>query len=178
MSERRQGRHAGTGHRRIRVNDAIKSAQLRVVDADGVTLGVLTRRDALEQAVSRGVDLVEIAPQANPPVCKLVAYSKWCYEQDKAAKAKRASTHDTKEIQLGVRIGENDMAVKLRKAVEFLTDGDSVRIVIVFKGREIAHPELGDRVLKAVQSALDPVGRAQQAARREGRRITLTYQAR
>jgi len=173
-------RHAGRSkaHRnddRTRVNRSVTAPLVRLLGVDGQALGVVQLDVAQRQARDAGLDLVEIAPTAEPPVCRIIDYSKWRYQQDKLAKARRQHTPDTKEIQLRIRIGEGDLVTKLRKAREFLTHGDPVRIVVLFKGREITHPELAERLLERVASDLDDIARRHQDARQDGRRITLTY---
>ncbi len=170
---RRRDGHAGDN---ARVNRDIKATHVRLIDVDGTVIGVVSIDDAQRRAQAVGLDLVEIAPKAEPPVCRIINYTKYRYLQDKANKARRHHTPETKEIQFSVRIGEGDLLVKLRKAKEFLQRGESVRIVVQFKGREITHPEIADRLLVRIAGELESSGRTQHSARRDGRKITLTYQ--
>ena len=170
---RRRDAHADD---RVRVNRAITETHVRLIDVDGTAIGVVSIDDARRRALAASTDLVEIAPKAEPPVCRLINYTKYRYLQEKANKARRHHTPDTKEIQFGVRIGEGDLLVKLRKAKEFLQHGEPVRIVVQFKGREITHPEIADRLLARIADGLKDSGRTQHDARRDGRKISLTYQ--
>jgi translation initiation factor IF-3 len=176
VTDRRPGRGSDRNHRdRPRINGSITASTVRLVGADGQMIGVVSIDTARRQARDAGLDLIEIAPGAEPPVCRILDYSKWRYQQDKAAKARRQHTPDTKEVQFGVRIGEGDLVVKLRKAREFLAQGDAVRILVLFKGREVTHPELAERLLERIDRELGGVARAQHDPRKEGRRISLTY---
>lgn len=176
MADQRHGRGADRNHRdRTRVNGGITAPTVRLVGADGQMIGVVSIDVARRHAREAGLDLIEIAPDAAPPVCRILDYSKWRYQQGKAAKARRQHSPDTKEVQFGVRIGEGDLVTKLRKAREFLAQGDSVRILVLFKGREVTHPELADRLLERIGRELGDIARALHDPRREGRRITLTY---
>lgn len=142
---------------------------------DGKALGVVKTAEALASARASGLDLVEVAPQANPPVCRILAYSKWRYQQDRQERAKRQHGQETKIIKFGVRIGEGDLDTKCRKIRELLADGDKVRIVISMKGREVAHPELAEAVLSRVDERVSGSGRREGVSRREGRTISLDY---
>lgn len=176
MAEPHHGRRDSRAGDHARVNRDIKATHVRLIDVDGTAIGIVSIDDARRRALAASLDLVEIAPKAEPPVCRIINYTKYRYLQDKANKARRHHTPETKEIQFGVRIGEGDILVKLRKAKEFLQRGESVRIVIQFKGREIAHPELADRILERIAVELEGSGRAQHSARRDGRKISLIYQ--
>ena len=141
----------------VRINDAIRAKELRVIDTNGAQLGVMSRADALDAARKAGVDLVEISPRANPPVAKIIDWGKYQYqkmkEQQKARRSNKAN--ELKQMRFGLKIGSNDLEIKLRKIRSFLSDGHKVKIQIFFRGREMAHRELGygliDRVMEQLQ---------------------------
>ena len=157
--------------RKHKINDEISAPEVRVVDAQGSPLGVLPRRDALSLALEREVDLVEIAPQANPPVCKIIDYGKFIYEQTKRDKQqKKAQTHSTlKEVRFKAGTDTHDFDFKTRHAREFLEEGHKVKATVMFKGREILHKELGEVVLQRFIDALADVAKIDQPMRMEGR---------
>ena len=131
-----------------RVNKQIKAKEVRLIDENGKQIGIVPLQEALRIASEKGLDLVEVAPQANPPVCKILDYGKFLYELKKkekeARKKQREHAIDVKDMMLSVRIDEHDLKVKLKHMREFLMDGDKVRVRIRFRGREHLHPELGD----------------------------------
>ncbi len=160
---------------RTRVNEAIRAREVRLVGEDGQTIGVVGTAEALAKARASGLDLVEVAPLANPPVCRILAYSKWRYQQERQERSRRQHTQDIKVIKFGVRIGEGDLETKCRKIRELLGDGSKVRIVVFMKGREVAHPELADEVLQRIDQRIASAGRREGASRREGRNVILDY---
>lgn len=155
-----------------RVNKQIKAKEVRLIDENGKQLGILPVQDALRLAGERGLDLVEIAPQANPPVCKMLDYGKFLYELKKkekeAKKKQREHAIDIKDIMLSLRIDEHDLKVKLKHMREFLTDGDKVRVRIRFRGRENLHPELGEKLADRIVQELSDVGQLEGSIKREG----------
>ncbi len=157
--------------RKHKINDEISAPEVRVVDAQGSPLGVLPRREALSIALEREVDLVEIAPQANPPVCKIIDYGKFIYEQTKREKQqKKAQTHSTlKEVRFKAGTDTHDFDFKTRHAREFLEEGHKVKATVMFKGREILHKELGEELLQRFIDALADVAKIDQPMRMEGR---------
>ena len=129
----------------LRINEEIRAREVRLVGEEGEQLGIVQLREALEIAMDKSVDLVEIAPTAKPPVCKLMDYGKYKYEQakkDKEARKKQRTT-EIKEVKLRPNIEDHDFETKARNAQRFLTDGDKVKVTIMFRGREITHPDLG-----------------------------------
>ncbi len=130
----------------------IRAANVRVIDEDGQQLGVLTRAEALSAAAERGLDLVEISPGANPPVAKIIDWGKYNYQKTKQLqKSKRnAKTPDVKQMRFGLKIGEHDLGVKLRKVTEFLVAGHKVKITVIYRGRELAHKDLGFKLADKV----------------------------
>jgi translation initiation factor IF-3 len=129
----------------LRVNEEIRAREIRLIDSDGQQLGIVPLKEGLRIAMERGLDLVEVAPRAKPPVCRIMDYGKYKYEQSKkereARKKKRVIT--VKELKLRPNIEEHDFQVKVRNALRFLQDGDKVKITLMFRGREISHSELG-----------------------------------
>lgn len=145
----------------VRINEAITASELRVIDQTGKQLGILPRQAALEAARQAGLDLVEISPSASPPVTKVIDWGKYQYqklkEQQKARHRNKAN--ELKQMRLGLKIADNDFGIKLRKVRKFLEEGHKVRIVIIFKGREMAHKELGFEMMnnKVIQTLADDV---------------------
>jgi translation initiation factor IF-3 len=131
--------------RSVRINQYIRAQELRVVDESGNQLGLLSLREALELAEKSGLDLVEISANAKPPVAKIIDWGKYQYQQTKQLqKAKKNSKQsEIKQIRFGLRISEHDIEVKKKKIYEFLDDGDKVKLTIIFRGREMAHKEIG-----------------------------------
>lgn len=131
-------------------------------------------RDALESAQARDLDLVEVAPNANPPVCRLMDYGKFLYEQAKREKkARKAQKTEVKEIRLRPKIGEHDVAFKVRDARRFLNDGLKVKVRVSFRGREITYPEIGRELLKRIAQELEDVSTIEQSPRMEGRSLLM-----
>lgn len=155
-----------------KVNRQIKAKEVRLIDQDGKQIGILALQDALKIASERGLDLVEVAPQANPPVCKLLDFGKFAYEMKKrekeAKKKQRENAIDVKDITLSLRIDDHDLQIKLRQMREFLSDGDKVRVKIRFRGRENAHPELGDRLANRIIQELSDFGQLEGQIKKEG----------
>jgi len=148
---------------------------VRLVADDGEQLGIVTITEAMRLAEERGVDLVEIAPLARPPVCKLMDYGKFRYrEQKKAHEAKlKQKQIQVKEIKFRPRTDEGDYKIKLGKLIEFLEEGDKVKVTLRFRGREMAHQEFGFRVLERVKADLDPYGAVEQFPKMEGRQMVM-----
>ncbi len=138
-------------------------------------VGVVPLTDALERAVDAGLDLVEVSPNADPPVCKVLDYGKYKYDaQKRAAEArKKQKTIDIKEIKMRPGIDNHDYDVKMRSITKFLGEGDKVKVTLRFRGREMAHQELGMRVLDRVKVELDELGKVEQFPKMEGRQMTM-----
>lgn len=128
-----------------RINEQIRANELRVLDEHGENLGVMSRSEALSAARAAELDLVEVSPDANPPVCKIVDFGKYNYQREKQLQKNKRNVkvQEVKQMRFGLKIGENDMAVKLRKVQGFLDNGDKVKIAVVYRGRENAHREMG-----------------------------------
>lgn len=161
----------------VRINERITAKEVRLVNADGEQLGVVSLKDALRQAEEVNLDLVEIAPQAVPPVCKILNYGKFKYqEQKKAAQAKKNQVViNVKEITLRPVTGENDYQVKLNKMKKFLDNGDKLKVTMRFRGREIIHKEIGMKVMLRIEQDLLEHGKIETRPKMEGRMMTMTF---
>lgn len=158
-----------------RVNESIESPTIRLVDADGEMVGVVSAAEGLEMAAEVGLDLVEVSPNADPPVCKILDYGKYKYiEQKKRNEArKKQKVIEVKELKMRPGIEEHDYQVKMRSMMRFLGDGDKVKVTIRFRGREMAHQNLGVRVLERIQQDVDEVAKVEQFPKSEGRMMTM-----
>lgn len=160
---------------RVRINEQIKVPEVRLIGPDGQQIGVLPIREALAFAAEAHLDLVEVAPQAAPPVCRVMDYGKFKYQQSKKQQEarRRQTTIQVKEIKVRPKIEEHDMAFKLRNTRRFLADGDKVKISVIFRGREIAHTDRGFKLLAQMTEALVDVGTVEQNPRLEGRNLSM-----
>jgi translation initiation factor IF-3 len=158
-----------------RVNDEITSMQVRLVDANGEMVGVVSIRDALDRAVEAGLDLVEVAATADPPVCKILDFGKFKYEEQKKKNEarKKQKIIEIKEVKLRPTIDDHDYEVKRRAMVRFLGEGDKVKVTLRFRGRELAHQDLGMRVLVRVREDLEELAKVESHPRMEGRQMTM-----
>lgn len=158
-----------------RVNDEIDARSVRLIDADGENVGVVAIREAMDLAVTAGLDLVEISPNADPPVCKILDYGKFKYEiQKKKNEAKKKQkVIDVKEVKLRPNIDEHDYDVKMRNMRRFLDEGDKVKVTLRFRGREMAHQDLGMNVLDRVREALSDLAKVEQFPKMEGRQMIM-----
>jgi translation initiation factor IF-3 len=156
-----------------RINDRIRAPKVRVVNANGEQLGVMSSREALAKAQSVGLDLVEISGQADPPVCKIIDYGKYKYTQAKLKKGKSKSSTRMKEVKFRVGTGQHDYNIKLGRAETFLEGNHKVRFVLQFKGRENAHKELGFVVLKRIIDDLKTMAGVDQPPRLNGRAVAM-----
>ncbi|HEV2339255.1 MAG TPA: translation initiation factor IF-3 [Patescibacteria group bacterium] len=173
MIKRFHKRQQDTQQLFYRVNERIFAHQLRVLDNEGKQIGVFSKFEALQKAREVGFDLVEIAPNAKPPVAKIVDYKKFLYQQNKKRQEekKKAKVTETKEVRVGPFMGENDLLTLIKRAETFLQDSNKVRLVLKFKGRQITHPELGFTMIKKVTKALKHVSRIEREAKLEGKQI-------
>jgi len=158
-----------------RVNEQITADQVRVVGADGEQIGVLTVEQGIEHAFEVGLDLVEVSPNADPPVCKILDYGKFKYEAQKKANEarKKQKVIEVKEIKMRPGIDDHDYDVKMRNVRKFIDGGDKVKMTIRFRGREMAHQELGLKVLERVRDEMDEVAKVEQFPKTEGRMMTM-----
>ena len=157
------------------VNESITSSEVRVISEKGDMLGVLKTEDAIKKAFELGLDLVEVSPNASPPVCKIIDYGKYKYQvQKKQAEAKKKQkTFEVKEVKLRPGIEDNDYEVKLRSIHRFLKDGDKVKITLRFRGREMAYHQRGMDILKKLETAIEPLAKVEQVPKLEGRQMTM-----
>ena len=159
----------------MRINEEIRAREVRVITADGEQLGIMSGRAAQQLAVERHLDLVEIAPTAKPPVCKIMDYGKFRYEQQKREKEarKKQKTFDIKEVKLRPGIEDHDFNVKYKNAVRFLEDGDKVKVTIMFRGRELSHPELGEVLLNKMAEQLKEIAVVERVPKLEGKKMIM-----
>ena len=159
----------------MRINEEIRASEVRVVADEGEQHGIMSGRDALNLALERHMDLVEIAPNAKPPVCRIMDYGKYRYEQQKREKEarKKQKTFDIKEVKLRPGIEDHDFDVKFKNAVRFLEDGDKVKVTIMFRGRELSHPELGEVLLTKMAKQLEDLAVIERAAKLEGKNMIM-----
>ena len=158
-----------------RINDAIRARDVRLIDENGENVGVVGYDDAIKRADEAGLDLVEVSPDADPPVCKIMDYGKYKYQaQKKAAEARRnQKIVQIKEIKMRPAIDEHDYNVKMRSIRRFFEDGDKVKVTLRFRGREMAHQELGMDVLQRVKGDLETIAKVEAEPRLEGRQMVM-----
>ncbi len=157
------------------INDEIEDAQVRLVGAEGEQLGVTSREEALAEARKSGLDLVLIAPDAEPPVCKVMDYGKHLFEAKKQRNAQRKKQKQTQIKEMKFRPGtdEGDYQVKLRNLIRFLDDGDKAKVSLRFRGREMHHPELGMQLLKRIEGDLEDLAQVEAVPKMEGRQLIM-----
>ncbi len=158
-----------------RANEDIMAPSVRLISADGAQVGVVTLQAALRAAEDSGLDLVEVSPNADPPVCKLLDYGKYKYEAQKKANEarKRQKTFDVKEIKMRPNIDDHDYGVKMRALARFIGDGDKVKVTIRFRGRELAHPEIGRNLLERIRDEAQELAKIEMMPRMEGRQMIM-----
>jgi len=156
----------------MRVNERIREREVRVIDNKGENLGVMETKAAIDLAKERGLDLVEVSSNATPKVCKIVDYGKYHYQQ---AKRQRKQRHrpKLKEMKFTIKIGEHDFQTKLRRVREFLSKGDTVRVSVFFRGREVVHAGRGRELLKRVATELSDIARVDEQPRARGRMLQM-----
>ncbi len=157
------------------INERIRFPQIRVVDTDGTQLGIMTPREALRLAEEKELDLVLVSDKADPPVCRIMNYGKYKFEQEKKAREARKKQHtaDVKEVKMRYKIEEHDYNVRVNHAERFLKSGDKVKATITFRGREIQHAHLAEELLNRMATDLQEVAEIQQAPKREGRNMIM-----
>ena len=158
-----------------KINERIRFPTIRVIDADSAQLGVLSPKEAMAIAQEKGLDLVLVSETADPPVCKIMDYGKYKYEQDKKQKEAKKKQHnaDVKEVKMRYKIGEHDYDVRVRNAQRFLKSGDKVKATVSFRGREIQHANLAEELLKRMAGDLEDIAEVQQYPKREGRNMMM-----
>ncbi len=159
----------------MRINEQIRVPEVRLIGADGNQIGVVPIKEALAYATEAHLDLVEVAPQAAPPVCRVMDYGKYKYQQSKKLQEARrkSTTIQVKEIKVRPKIEEHDMAFKLKNTKRFLAEGDKVKISVIFRGREITHTDRGYRILRQMAEDLAEVGSIEQEPKLEGRNLSM-----
>ena len=164
----------------MRINSRIRVREVRVVGEAGEQLGVLATPDALKRAEEAGLDLVEVAPTAVPPVCRIMDYSKYKYEQEKREKEARKKQRviHIKEVRMGPKIGEHDYQFKLHNLEDFLKRGDKVKVTMMFKGREMAHTEMGFELVKRIIESLKEIGLPDGNPKLLGKNINVSFNPR
>jgi len=163
--------------REIRVNNRIRIKEVRLIGPDGEQMGIVATQEALQKAQEVGLDLVEVADQARPPVCRIMDYSKYKYDQEKKSRESRKHQKvvHTKEIKIKPNIEEHDYQVKIHHLKKFLTRGDKAQVTMVFRGREMSHMDLGKKILDRVVLDLLEVGEVESSPKREGRSIMVHF---
>ncbi|HZF77063.1 MAG TPA: translation initiation factor IF-3 [Acetobacteraceae bacterium] len=158
-----------------RVNEDIRVPQVRLIDQEGEMIGVMSAREALLRAYDVGLDLLEISPNAVPPVCKITDYGKYKYEQQKKANEarKKQKVVEIKEIKVRPNIDDHDYDVKMRQAKSFISEGDKVKVTLRFRGREMAHQDLGLKVLDRIRTELSEATKVEQMPRLENRQMIM-----
>ncbi len=158
-----------------RVNQDIKASQVRLIDADGSQIGIMSIEDARTRAEETGYDLVEMSPQAEPPVIKMVNWGKYQYEKTKQEQRERQKNkaREMKQIRLGLKIGEHDLEVKQKQIRQFLEKGHKVKLTVRFRGREITHEELGHELLQRIADSLSDIAVIDQSAEMSGKQLSM-----
>ncbi|WP_371381727.1 translation initiation factor IF-3 [Sporomusa aerivorans] len=159
----------------LKINEEIRAKEVRLVSSANEQLGILSLRDALRLAGEQNLDLVEVAPTAKPPVCRIMDFGKFRYEQQKRDKEvkKKQKVITLKEVKIRPNIEDHDFNVKLKNAQRFLEDGDKVKVTIMFRGRELSHPELGKQVLVRMASLLKDMATVEREAKLEGKNMIM-----
>src|SRR3972149_10344208 len=157
-----------------RINERIRATEVRVIDADGKQLVVMATRVACDSAQSRGLDLVEVAPAAQPPVVRIINYKRWIFEREKQKGEAGEKRSELKELRFRPNIGENDLRLRARRAEDFLRSGDKVKLTVVFRGREAAHPELGLEKIRGLAETLKEFGKMEKDPVRAERGYEVT----
>jgi len=162
-------------NKEMQINEEIRDKEIRVVTDDGEQLGIMSVKDALKEAEKRNLDLVKIAPNAAPPVCKIMNYGKYKFEQAKKEKENRKNQHivEIKEIRLSLNIDTHDFETKANHAERFLKEGDKVKVSIRFRGREMAHPEIGITTMEKFAQRCEEFAAVEKAAKLEGRSMLM-----
>lgn len=163
----------------MRLNGAIRASELRVIDENGQQIGVLSKNEALRMAMEQDLDLVEISPNANPPVAKIVDWGKFNYQRTKQLQKNKRNTKavDVKQIRMGLKIGDHDLAIKIRKANTFLQDGHKVKLAIFYRGREMAHQELGYKLAEKIIEDWGDHVTLDQAPQLSGKQLTFVVRS-
>ncbi len=159
----------------MRMNEQIRVPRIRVISETGEQLGVMVTREALERARSVGMDLMEVAPNENPPVCKIMDYGKYKYQQQKKEHLarKKQHVHEMKELRMRPKTDDHDIGIKLDRAREFLGDGSKVQFTMIYRGREQLHQDIGREIFRDIVAKLEDIGKIERESRMEGRRMIM-----
>lgn len=159
----------------MRINEEIRAKEVRLTSASGEQLGIVTLRDAMRLAGEQQLDLVEVAPMAKPPVCRIMDFGRYRYEQQKRDKEarKKQKVVTVKEVKLRPNIEDHDFDVKFKNALRFLEDGDKVKVTIMFRGRELSHPELGREILQKMAAQLKDLVNVEREPKLEGKNMIM-----
>lgn len=159
----------------MRINREIRAPKVRVISSTGEQVGIMTPRDAIKKAEDEGLDLVEIAPNATPPVCKIIDYGKFRYDQTKREKESKKASHQikVKEVKVKPNINEHDLQTKMRHAKDFLEKGNKVKVTCMFRGREMAHKDIGERLIRKIVEDLNEVAVCETPMKMFGRFLTV-----
>ena len=163
--------------KQLRVNERIRISQVRVIGEDGAQLGVMAPTDALRLAKEKGLDLVEVAPQTSPPVCRIMDFNKFRYDEQRREREAKKKHHvaKLKEVKFKPHIEEHDYQVKLGMLKRFLMRGDQAKVTMVYRGRELAHTELGRRILDRLVEDLKPISKVERSPMLDGRFMTMVF---
>ncbi len=170
--DRQMDRGGGGGEKQLRVNEQIRISPVRVINQEGAMLGAMPVNRAMELAREAGLDLVEVASSERPPVCKIMDYGKFKYDQKKKVAKQKQHQTQLKEIRVRPKTGDHDFGVRISRAKEFLEGKDKVLVNVLFKGRELAHIEEGRKVMDEVIAALAPFGKLEKTPSMEGKKMT------
>jgi translation initiation factor IF-3 len=157
------------------INERIRFPKIRLIGSDGSQLGIMAPREALQLAEEKELDLVLVSDKADPPVCRIIDYGKFKFEQEKKAREAKKKQHtvDVKEVKMRYKIEEHDYQVRINQAKRFLKDGDKVKAIIMFRGREIQHSDIAEQLLKKMATDLEELAEVQQAPKKEGRNMMM-----
>lgn len=163
----------------VRVNGQIQASEVRVISESGQQLGIMSRDEALRTAETADLDLVEISPHAEPPVVKVIDWGKYQYQKTKEQQRNKKSskTSEVKQMRLGLKIGQNDLEIKLRKIREFLSRGDKVKVLVIFRGREMAHQEVGRELMDRILELLGDSVIVEQKPQMAGRNLSIVIRS-
>jgi translation initiation factor IF-3 len=167
----------GKDNKDINLNEKIKVREVRLIDDNGKQLGIVPTVEAIRMAKEQDLDLVEVSPKTNPPVCKIMDYGKFKYQlAKKAQEAKKKQTViQIKEMKLGLKIQEHDLMFKIKHIREFLDDGCKVKVIVMFKGREILHKDMGEKLTQKIIEAIKDIGNLEQKPKFDGRNIIMVF---
>ena len=159
----------------ITINEGIRDKEIRLIDADGSQLGIMPTKEALKIAYSKGLDLVKVAPQAKPPVCRIMDYGKYRFELAKKEKEAKKKQHviNVKEVRISPSIEEHDLNTKINHALKFLKSGDKVKVTVRFRGREVRHSSIGEELLTKFADSVSDIGTVEKKPKLEGRNMAM-----